>query len=86
MGIIDINTKKMRKLMQALIDNSFIYLKMYNEGTPFQKTTSKKRLVKSIEEIHEFLEGSGKLIKIKPPKKITSYSTGTKTVHIINKI
>lgn len=85
MGIIDIQTKKLRKVSQDLVDSVFKYLHYYNEGTPFQKSTAKRQLVNKIEVAHEFIEGSGKLLKIKPPKKITTYRTPSKMVHIINK-
>lgn len=85
MAIINPDTRRMRKIMQELIDNGFLYLKMHNDGTPFQKKVAKRKLTRSLEDVHEYLNGTGKLIKLKPPKDIVSYTTGAKTVHIINK-
>lgn len=85
MGIIDIQTKQMRKIMQELIDNSFAYMKTYNEGSSYQKTVTTRRLLKSLEAMHAFLEPTGKISKLKPQRQVTTYSTGSKLVHIIQK-
>lgn len=91
--ILDAHTKKSIKLCQELVDSCFLYMRYHNnpdlDTTPYKQTMSKKRLTKALESMHEFLEGTGKLVKMKPDNKITSYKSHsgkeTKYVTIITK-
>jgi hypothetical protein len=87
--ILDIQTKKSIKLCQELTDACMAYMRFHNnpdlDSSLAKKTTTKKRLLRAIENMHEFLEGAGKILKIKPPNKTTVYRTPNTVVHIINK-
>jgi hypothetical protein len=88
--ILSQETKQRRKLFQEYVDAGFYYMRMHNdpdnEGTPFRQTHSKKRLLKAIYAMLEFL-GENKVVKMK--KATTTYKVSgpkeTRLVHIISK-
>lgn len=89
--ILNKHTKTSIKLCQECIDSTLLYMRHHNnpdlDTTPFKQTTSKKRVLKALEAFYNFLDGSGKLVKMKPDNTITSYKshsdTETKYVTII---
>ncbi len=83
--VINYEERKLEKTSQDLIDSAFAYLRAYKRGTDFQKTTSRKKFIRCLEASHEFMSGSGKILKIKPPAKVTSYRTDAKMVTVIQK-
>lgn len=61
--------KKRRKLFQELVDAGFHYMRMHNdpdnEGSAYKKTVSKKRFLRAIDAMNDFLEPA-KILKMKP--------------------
>lgn len=76
-----------------MIDSTLLYMRHHNnpdiDTTPFKQTTSKKRVLKALVEFYNFLDGSGKLVKMKPDTSIQTYKSHsgkeTKFVTIITK-
>lgn len=78
---------KISRLNTELINAAFAFGRYHNKdnlGTPAKQAASRKRYIKAIDAMLEYLEGE-KVIKMKTPPIVTTYTTGSKTVHLINK-
>lgn len=81
----DREKEKDLKCCQELIESTFAFMRAYNHGTDYQKTTSKKKLKRCVDAVNERLL-SAKVVEIKQ-KRVTSYRVSspkeTKFVSVI---
>lgn len=79
--------EKIARLNTELIDAALAFGRFHNKdnfGTPAKQASSRKRLLKAIEAMLEYLEGE-KVVKMKTKSPVTTYTTEGKTVYLINK-
>lgn len=77
---------KIARLNTELIEATLAFGRFHNKdnfGTPAKQASSRKRLIKAMDAMYEYLEGE-KVVKMKP-NKVTTYTTENKTVYLINK-
>lgn len=83
----DKEKEKCMACCQELIDSTFSFMKAYNHGTDFQKTTTRKRFKKAFDKVNEVVL-SAKVLPMKP-KRLPAYTVSSgsefKMVTIINK-
>lgn len=78
--------KKIARLNTELIEAVLAFGRHHNKdnfGTPAKQAASRKRLIKALDAMYEYLEGE-KIVKMAPKPQVTTYSTGNKYVHLIN--
>lgn len=78
--------KKISRLNTELINAVLAFGRFHNKdnyGTPAKQSASRKRLIKALDAMYEYLEGE-KVVKMKTKPVVTSYETEGKMVHIIN--
>jgi hypothetical protein len=78
--------KKICKLNTELVEAVLAFGRFHNKdnyGTPAKQAMSRKRLIKAMDAMYEYLEGE-RVVKITTPSPVTTYETEGKLVHIIN--
>lgn len=78
--------KKITRLNTELIEAALAFGRFHNKdnyGTPAKQVSSRKRLIKALDAMHEYLDGE-KVVKMEPKSPVTTYRTDNKLVHLIN--
>lgn len=78
--------QKISRLNTELIESVLAFGRYHNKdnfGTPAKQASSRKRLLKAMDAMYEYLEGE-KVVKMKPKNPVTVYKTDSRMVYLID--